>query len=463
MIKLMHNEIIKLIKKKSFYIVTLIFIFFCILTNIVYRTSFNNIEDDKVNVGELKEENNLLDLNNNDDLLLYVENLSRIEVEELKSEYSSSIQKYLIENFLYSYIYNKYESKYILNDENLTLEYEEKLEERLLKVKNEDWQYFLKERTLYLENRVKETTGIEQTRYNKLLELAQYRKDNNIAYDYDNYLNNSLDFLEENMYEYINLQNDENLTKDEEERLDYLNENMSIHEYVIDNKQDILNEHTLREVLTNFSGEFGLFVLIYTIMAAGSIVSEEYAKGTIKYLFTKPYKRRNILTSKLLVILMLIPLIMLFMSLIEIIIGGIILGFDSLKIPIALYKDGLINTYPVISYLVSLLLSSLPMYLVTSILAFMISTITLSTSAAITISFLFYLLGNVIANLALVYNLPIFKACISLYWNFSYIVTGSVNPYGVSLFMSIIIILIYTLIMLCITYVTFVKKDVKNI
>lgn len=463
MIRLMYNEIIKLIKKKSFYIVTVIFIFFCILTNVVYRTPFNNLEADNVDAEELKEENNALDLNNNDDLLLYVENLSKIETEELKNEYSSSVQKYLIENFLYSYIYNKYESKYILNDENLVLEYEEKLNERILKVKNEDWQYFLNERILYLENRVQETTGIEQTRYTKLLELAKYRSDNNVAYDYDNYLNNSLDFLEENMYEYINLKNGDNLTKDEEERLEYLDENMSIHEYVIDNKQDILNEHTLREVLTNFSGEFGLFVLIYTIMAAGSIVSEEYAKGTIKYMLTKPHKRITILTSKLLVVLMLIPLIMFFMSIIEIIIGGIILGLDSLKIPIVLYKDGLINTYPVISYLASLLLSSLPMYLIVGILSFMISTITLSTSAAITISFLFYLLGNVIANLALVYNLPIFKACISLYWDFSYIVKGSTNPYGTSLFMSFVIILIYILVMLCISYVTFIKKDVKNI
>ena len=103
------------------------------------------------------------------------------------------------------------------------------------------------------------------------------------------------------------------------------------------------------------------------------------------------------------------------------------------------------------------------MYLVIGILSFMISTISRSTSAAITISFLFYLLGNIISNLALIYDLPIFKAFISLYWDFSYIITNSPNPYGASIFTSILIIILYLGIMLCLSYVYFAKKDVKNL
>ena len=158
-----------------------------------------------------------------------------------------------------------------------------------------------------------------------------------------------------------------------------------------------------------------------------------------------------------------IPVIMLFMSVVEILLGGIQLGFDSLSVPVLLYVDGTITIYSVLGYLASLLLSSLPMYLVIGILGFMISTITSSTSAAITISFLFYLLGNVISNLALVYDLPIFKGFVSLYWDFSYLVSHTGQPYGASIGQSILIVGIYLVIMLCIAYVTFVKKDVKNI
>ena len=293
--------------------------------------------------------------------------------------------------------------------------------------------------------------------------MAIYRRENKVNYDEDSYLNQALLFLEENTFEYVNLLHDDDLSKEEESRLSFLEEEMTIRKYILEHQEDILNDTTLRAVLINFPAEFGLFILIYVIMIAGSIVSEEYTRGTIKYLLVKPFKRRTILTSKLLVVLLMIPVIMLFMSVVEILLGGIQLGFDSLSVPVLLYVDGTITIYSVLGYLASLLLSSLPMYLVIGVLGFMISTITSSTSAAITISFLFYLLGNVISNLALVYDLPIFKGFVSLYWDFSYLVSHTGQPYGASIGQSILIVGIYLVVMLCIAYVTFVKKDVKNI
>lgn len=463
MIRLMHNEIIKLINKKSFYIVTFIFVLFCVLTNIVYRTPLDNYDTVVVDIGALEEENASLNLNNSEDLLIYVENLTTMEMERLKDEYSSNVQEYLIDHFLYSYIYQMYEDEYILKNQGLYMASLSELEDRINYVSDSNWQYFLEERISYLESRFNETEGIEKMRYERLLDLANYRKENNIPYDDNNYLHNSLEFLEENMVEYINLLNDEDLTSEEESRLEFLEEEMSIHEYVIETEQDILNDHTLRAVLTNFSGEFGLFILIYVIMVAGSIVSEEYQRGTIKNLLTKPFRRRTILSSKLFVVILFIPLIMLFMSLMEILIGGLILGFDSLFVPVVQYANGGLETYSVFGYLFSLLLASLPIYLVVGILAFMLSTITSSTSAAITISFLFYLMFNVISNLAVVYDFWVFKFFVSLYWDFSYLVTGTSSPFGVSVSTSILVIALYILVMLCITYVTFGKKDVKNI
>lgn len=463
MIRLMHNEIIKLIKKKSFYIVTFIFILFCVLTNIVYRTPLDNYDTTVVNINELEEENASLNLNNSEDLLIYVENLTTMEIERLKDEYSSNVQEYLIDHFLYSYVYQMYEDEYILKNQELYMASLGELEDRISYVSDSDWQYFLDERISYLKTRFNETEGVEKERYERLLELANYRKENNIPYDDHNYLHNSLEFLEENMVEYINLLNDDDLTSEEKSRLEFLEEEMSIHEYVIETEQDILNDHTLRAVLTNFSGEFGLFILIYVIMVAGSIVSEEYQRGTIKNLLTKPFRRSTILSSKLLVVILFIPLIMLFMSIIEILIGGLILGFDSLFVPVVQYVNGGLETYSVLGYLFSLLFASLPIYLIVGILAFMLSTITASTSAAITISFLFYLMFNVISNLAALYDFWIFKFFVSLYWDFSYLVTSSPSPFGVSISTSVFVILIYIFIMLCITYVTFGKKDVKNI
>ena len=446
MIRLMHNELVKLVKKKSFYIVTFIFVLFCVLTNVVYKMPLEG-EIVSVDIEALKEENEALDLNNSEDLLAFVDHLTTIKLEELKNEYSSNVQEYLIDHFMYNTIYQMYESEYILKDQELSLELQSEVQEQEEHVKDEDSTYFLDERIHYLEARAQDTEGLEQARYQRLLELANIRKENNVSYDSSNYLHNSLEFLEENTVEYMNLLSDDDLTSDEEKRLEFLEEEMSIHEYVIEHKIDLLNEHTLRAVLMNFSGEFGLFILIYTIMIAGSIVSEEYSRGTIK----------------LFVVLLSIPLIMIFMSLIEIIIGGFTLGFDSLSVPVVLYRNGVLESYSVLGYLFGLLFTSLPMYLIIGVFAFMLSVVTTSTSAAITVSFLFYLLLNVISNLALVYDFWVFKASASLYWDFSYLVTGTTQTFGANISTSILVLFIYIFVMLCIAYVIFGKKDVKNI
>ena len=200
-------------------------------------------------------------------------------------------------------------------------------------------------------------------------------------------------------------------------------------------------------------------------MLAGTSVSEEFNKGTIKYLLTKPYKRSTILLSKLLSILILIPIIILAMVLIEILIGGIVLGFNSLNVPDLIYNN-VTNSLIVRSIFSSLFLniiSVLPIYIFIGIVTFFLSTITMSTSAAITITFLFYLISNVISNLATIYHLSIFKYFISLNWDFSYLVNYVPNPFNLTLTWSLIVYFITTLIILCLTFIYFAKKDVKNI
>ena len=156
MIRLMKNEIIKLLKKKSFYIVTFIFVLFCILTNVVYDSSLDTILEENINIEEIEAENKGLDLSKEDDLAIYVDNLTTLKIEELKEVYSSNEAKFLIENNLYSLIYQMYESKYVLEDEELYQKYNLELENNILKIENNDWSYFKEQRIKYLEKRVNE-------------------------------------------------------------------------------------------------------------------------------------------------------------------------------------------------------------------------------------------------------------------------------------------------------------------
>lgn len=467
MVKLIKAEFKKILHKKSFYIVSLIFVLYTILTNIIYK-SIDNYEvfNETIDIQEYIEINNNLNLENEEDLEEYVSNLTLIEIEELKKKYPSNNQVYLIDNYLNEIVNESYVAKYIAKNEEEYNLLRETVDNYIAKIASEDWQYFTNIRIANIKDLLlNETDSKAKERYQELIALAEYRLQNNIPYDYDNYLNNAIESLEIDMYEYYNLLDKDKLTKEETERLKYMKENYLRNQYILENKEDINNGTTLQAVLSNFPSEFGLFILIFIIMLSGSIVSEEFNKGTIKYLLTKPYKRSTILTSKLITILLILPIIILFMVLIEIIIGGIILGFDSLNIPIVIYNsttNTLVN-YNIFKYLGLALVASIPMYLILCILCFSLSTLTCSTSAAITVTFLFYLASNIISNIALQYNFKLLKVFISLHWDFTYLINLSSNPFNIKPITSSLVILLYISVMLCIIYIYFNKKDVKNI
>ena len=153
------------------------------------------------------------------------------------------------------------------------------------------------------------------------------------------------------------------------------------------------------------------------------------------------------------------------MSLLEVIVGGLILGFDTLNVPILLYNNGLdtLIVRNIFVHLVFILLGNLPIYVVLGIICFMLSTITVSSSAAITITFLFYLVSNVISNLVLMYKIKFLNLFISLHWDFTYLMTYENNPFDFSVLLSLIVIGLYISVILGVTYIYFNKKDVKNV
>ena len=59
MIRLIKGELKKIFHKKSFYIVSIIFILYCILTNVLYKNMNNLLNFDlyDINIYSLEEEN----------------------------------------------------------------------------------------------------------------------------------------------------------------------------------------------------------------------------------------------------------------------------------------------------------------------------------------------------------------------------------------------------------------------
>ena len=61
-------------------------------------------------------------------------------------------------------------------------------------------------------------------------------------------------------------------------------------------------------------------------MIAGTIVSEEFNKGTIKLLLVKPYTRNKILLSKFITTLIMIVFVIIVTITMQILIGGVLFG-----------------------------------------------------------------------------------------------------------------------------------------
>ena len=59
-------------------------------------------------------------------------------------------------------------------------------------------------------------------------------------------------------------------------------------------------ESNARGMLVNFFSHYEIFIVIIIVMIAGTIVSEEFNKGTIKLLLVRPYKEQQYLLLNLL-------------------------------------------------------------------------------------------------------------------------------------------------------------------
>ena len=201
-------------------------------------------------------------------------------------------------------------------------------------------------------------------------------------------------------------------------------------------------------------------------MIAGTIVSEEFNKGTIKLLLVKPYTRNKILLAKAITTFIMTIFVIVVTIVMQILIGGIIFGFDSLSEPAVAYNFNT-NTIQEMNIFANLglqTLTQLPMIILLATLAFAISTIFKNSTLAITISLLGYMAGSIINQLAIAYNLQFMKYFVTMNWDLSQYLFGEL-PYmeGMNLITSIIVCVVYLLIMLIPTFIYFKIENIKNI
>ncbi len=474
MINLIRNELYKIFHKKGIYISLLVVTAFVFLTNFIYNL-------------------NLLNGDNTDKFISYVDTAYLTELEEegniksdeyistktnsLISEYFNSFEKgswqrYALNPYNNSNYYNElyniyyrivsYEVKYSKDEE----EYENAQKEKESfeeKIKNMSWQDYVKEEKEELEESLKNsqdtvylTSQIEgmdlRLKYN-----VDFSNSNRNQY-VDTYVSNRSYILEQEGNDKLDDDTKEELERSEAENKEII--------YRFENNIKDYSSNSNNGIIENFYNEYFLMILIIIIIVSGSIVSEEFSKGTIKLLLVKPYSRTKILLSKYITSLLMIVFAIVFILLAQLIIGGIFFGYDTLTIPKIVYNfsTNMVMEMNIFKYFLYTTIAVLPQFILLTTLAFSLSTLFLSTSLANTLTIIGSLAGDVINAIAVSYEINILKLFVTLNWDFTPYLFGGKSPYlGITLTHSIIVCIVYWLIMIVTTFIVFKRRNIKNV
>ena len=484
---LVKNELIKIFKKKTIYITMGVIFLLLIFMNCMFKYANNG---NTINyylysenyVQSLKSELETLNPDKPSDVTTYINILSDIQLSEIMEQHKDAewklaiinerIAPYISERNTYQYGAEKNEEQVeIINQE---------IDELLTKLDENDWKYFAKEDLAQAEQQIEELNRQkEQTEDTAVIknidsqiqtaetekEIAEYRLNKEIPYGND-YLNRAISNLQMANSNLASFENTDELTYQEKLEYNSYLEVQAESRYILDTGNDINNSDSLKGILQSFYSQFGIFLIVVVVMIAGTIVSEEFNKGTIKLLLVKPYTRSKILMAKAITTLIMIIFVIIVTLLMEILIGGVIFGFDSLSEPAVAYNFNT-NTIQEMNIFANLglqTLTQLPMIILLATLAFAISTIFSNSTLAITISLLGYMSSSIINQLAIGYDLQFLKYFVTMNWDLSMYLYGGL-PYmeGMSMLLSILICVAYFLIMMIPTFIVFKKRNIKNI
>lgn len=368
----------------------------------------------------------------------------------------------------YLYTMNTYTYNKGKLDKNSYDEAKSNYDKFIAKLNEGDWKYFATISLEDIEEQIKNAKNTDSSNLNTLYtkkQILEWRIDKNIAYGSD-YLNKCLDDYADASYTVNEYNQKKNPTY--YEKLTYYKnlKTLNVSKYYIENNISDISSSDSRASLLNLFDNYELFILVFIIMIAGGIVSDEFNKGTIKMLLVRPYHRCKILLSKFIVCLIMLIFIMFFIAIGQFIVGGIILGFDSLSVPAIIYNyaTSQVQTMSIPMYIVIAGLAKLPMYILLMTLAFACSTIFINTAVSIVIPLLGYMGSSIINQLAIVYNIKPINYFVTPNWDLTSYLFGGLSQFeGLVPSFSISICIIYFAIMFVTSFAVFRKRNIKNI
>ncbi len=499
MIKLVQNELIKIFKRRSIYFL----LFLSIIAIIVY----NNINPDQNPIDPLRNTQDIILIKDMEEKLKqktgqeYIDYKVNLDSLKLYNSYQeNSWQRWALNEERGTYVREGIEIKFnhnierLLNNindyelnpnteitkeeyENSKIEYNKYIEA----LNTDNWKDFLnlKIKDLKEIKNTNDITNIDIGRINIDIEIYEMRLKYNINFD-NNIQNEYLDRYKEHYYD---VQTNENFPYSGFSQT-FINKNlnedrarMNLCKYAIENNlnTDISNELYIisnneinaRTSFIRTFEHFDLIIVIIAIYLSTTIITEEVNKKTIKNLLTKPHKRSTIIMSKLIACIITILVSMVFVIIVQYIVGGVIFGFDSYKLEYigCNYNTGELIHMNLFEYVIIVGLSKLPMYIIIIAFCMLIGTLNNHTSMSMILTLIIFLIGyRILPEWSKVESLNVVaRYFVTNNWDFSKYLFGQVSDTsGISLYSSIVVCLIHLSIFLYLTIHKFNRKEIYN-
>ena len=229
--------------------------------------------------------------------------------------------------------------------------------------------------------------------------------------------------------------------------------------YRLENDDPPINSQSLWGFMidvTNFTGFVGLF----SIVVAAGIVASEFSWGTIKLLLIRPVSRSKILLSKYITTILFALLLITLLFGLSFIFGSLLFGFSGIEQSNLVYQNNQVVEQNMITYIISLYgFNSIDLFMMLTF-AFMISTVFRSSSLAIGISLFLMFTGPQLVQL--LSNYEWVKYVLFANTNLQQYTNGIPIVEGMTMAFSISMLIIYFVIFIGVSWITFEKRDVTT-
>ncbi|MFD2617171.1 ABC transporter permease subunit [Terrilactibacillus laevilacticus] len=236
---------------------------------------------------------------------------------------------------------------------------------------------------------------------------------------------------------------------------------MKVDQYRLDHNIAPLFDDTALGFVDSAIGSSGLITLFIIIIAA-SIVSQEYAWGTMKLVLMRPVQRWKVLLAKYLSVLFNALLLLVFLGILAFIVGAIVFGFKDTSFQYVYERNGIVHQTSIFTHFFLFGLSHYIGMIMIAAFAFMLSTLFKNNALAIALSIFIEFAGSIIGSILAMFGKSYVKYLFFVNTDLMQYIEGSPSIKGMTLGFSITVLLVYFIIFMGISFFTFEKRDVAN-